>query len=114
MFAESRNQWAEDLAKVQEELLVGDTPVPITHSEGKYGDGEEVHLVVEVPEDRTEKEGWELQGEDLCLLQNKCSSQGCLLQYQAFCFLQYLSNSRYCLTSDATGGTPGSREDLIT
>lgn len=41
---------------------MGDTPVPITHSEGKYGDGEEVHLVVEVPEDRTEKEGWELQG----------------------------------------------------
>lgn len=41
---------------------MGDTSAPITHSEGKYGDGEEVRLVVEVPEHRTEKEGWELQG----------------------------------------------------
>ena len=49
---------------------MGDTPVPITHSEGKYGDGEEVHLVVEVPEDRTEKEG-NYKGEDLCLLQKQ-------------------------------------------
>ena len=36
--------------------------VPITHLEGKCGDEEEVHLVAEVPEDRTKKEGWELKG----------------------------------------------------
>ena len=41
---------------------MGDTPAPITKSEGKCDDGEEVRLVVEVPEDRTEKEGWGLQG----------------------------------------------------
>lgn len=41
---------------------MGDTSAPIIHSEGKYGDGEEVPLVVEVPEDRTEKGRWGLQG----------------------------------------------------